>query len=354
MIAARRLPVSDAELAVIAEALRGALAAELLSPGSRTAARELLDRVDAKLPSALQQHPAGASTGRLLAGDEILRLLLAREDRHGWAALSNEEIARELSWKPPGTSVRELLEELRRAAWLTGRGSGYERRFELTRKGRGRARELAHAAPDAEARVSEPDELLDLIYADSTPCAVTFSGDGSQRIPGLWHRPTVQAAARLSTSRLCELEVALRDAGIVGESIHSYGTLTVVGERRAREHWDPAVHGRSAARRDSRDRTAARARSSRAHRIALARTAPRTPPGWHAGARSAGSSCSAAARQTSLVRAAVCSGRSTSSPPTRTERSIRSPTRGSVARAGATAVAGCTATNSRLPTTTRC
>jgi DNA-binding PadR family transcriptional regulator len=154
MTATRRLPVSDAELAVIAEALREALAAELLSPGSQSTARELLDRVDAKLPDALDEHPAGASTGRLLAGDEIVRLLLAHEDVHGWAALSNEQIADELSWKPAGTSVRELLDELRRAGWLTARGSGPERRFELTRKGRGRARDLAHAgsAPDSQAR----------------------------------------------------------------------------------------------------------------------------------------------------------------------------------------------------------
>ena len=155
------------------------------------------------------------------------------------AALSNEQIAGELSWKPAGTSVRELLDELRRAGWLTARGNGPERRFELTRKGRGRARELAHAgsAPDSEARVSEPDELLDLIYADSTPCAISFSGDATERIPGVWHRPTVQAAARLSTTELCELEVALRAAGLIGEPIHSYGTLTLAGERRARERW---------------------------------------------------------------------------------------------------------------------
>ena len=100
MTASRRLSFSDAELAVIAEALREALAAELLTPASQRTARELLDRVDAKLPDALDRHPAGASTGRLLAGDEILRLLLAHEDRHGWAALGNEQIAGELPWKP--------------------------------------------------------------------------------------------------------------------------------------------------------------------------------------------------------------------------------------------------------------
>ncbi|MDQ3741515.1 MAG: hypothetical protein M3389_11305 [Actinomycetota bacterium] len=183
--------------------------------------------------------PAPARDG-CWQGDEILRLLLAHEDRHGSDALSNEQIAGELSWKPAGTSVRELLEALRRSGWLTARGSGSERRFELTRKGRGRARELAHAgsAPDSEARVSEPDELLDLIYADSTPCAITFSADATERIPGVWHRPTVQAAARLSTTELCELEVALRAAGMIREAIHSYGTLTPFGGRRGHERWD--------------------------------------------------------------------------------------------------------------------
>jgi len=282
MTATRRLPVSDAELAVIAEALREALAAELLSPGSQRTARELLDRVDAKLPDALAQHPAGASTGRLLAGDEILRLLFTHEDRHGSGALTNEHIATELAWKPAGASVRELLDELRRAGWLTPRGNGPERRFELTRKGRGRARELAHAggAPDSEARVSEPNELLDLIYADSTPCAITFGGDSTERIPGVWHRPTVQAAARLGSTELCELEAVLRGAGMIGESIDGYGTLTLVGERRGASAGTQAARAaRSAAHRDSHGPTGARARSSRRRRTARARTARRTPVG---------------------------------------------------------------------------
>jgi len=234
----RRLTLTDAELAVTAQALREALAAELLAPISRNIARDLLDRIDAKLPSAADHHPAGPTTGRLLAADEILRLLLKREERHGHAALTNEAVARELSWKPAGTSVRELLEDLRRDGWLTCTGNGPDRQFALTRKGRGRARALhAGTAPDSEARVSEPDELLDLIYADSTPCAISFSDDVAERVPGVWHRPTVQAAARLDADRLCELEAALRDAGMIGAPIHSYGTLTAAGERQARERW---------------------------------------------------------------------------------------------------------------------
>jgi hypothetical protein len=234
-----RLTVSDVELAVIAEALREAVAADLLAPDSRAAVSDLLDRVDAKLPAATDGHPGGASAGRLLAGDEILRLLGRREECHGRAALTNEAIARELAWKPAGTSIRELLEDLRRGGWLTGNGRGAERRFVLTRKGRGRARQLAHAggALDEEARVSEPEELLDLIYADSTPCAISFGDEVAERIPGVWHRPTVQAAAGLDHARFFDLEAALREAGMIGDGIHSYGTLTQAGERRARERW---------------------------------------------------------------------------------------------------------------------
>ena len=235
----RRLTLSDTELAVVAQALREATAAELLSPSSGAVARELLERVDAKLPKASDHHPAGPTTGRLLAGDEILRLLLRHEDRHGRAALGRDVIAEQLSWKPIGTSVRELLAELRRAGWLASRGAGAERRFELTRKGRGRGRALdgAGSAPDDEARVSEPDELLDLIYCDSTPCVAGLEGDTVGEVLGVWHRPTVQVAARVETERFGALERALRDAGLIGDEVHSYGTLTLAGERRARERW---------------------------------------------------------------------------------------------------------------------
>ena len=41
----RRLTLTDAEPAVTAEALREALAAELLAPSARTVAREMLDRI---------------------------------------------------------------------------------------------------------------------------------------------------------------------------------------------------------------------------------------------------------------------------------------------------------------------
>ena len=144
-----RLTLADAELAVTAEAIREAIAAELLAPGSRSLAHELLDCIDAKLPAAIDHHPAGPATGRLLAGDEILRLLLAREDRHGHAALTNDQIATELVWKPAGTSVRAVLDDLRRGGLLSQSGTGPQRRVALTRKGRGRARAIQHVGTAA-------------------------------------------------------------------------------------------------------------------------------------------------------------------------------------------------------------
>jgi hypothetical protein len=233
----RRLTLTDGELAVTAEALREALAAELLAPSSRCVARELLDRIDAKLPSANEHHPAGP----MAAGCWLATRSAAPAQTRGapWhAALTNEAIAGELSWKPAGTSVRELLEDLRRGGWLTCTGNGPDREFALTRKGRGRARALhAGTAPDREARVSEPNELLDLIYADSTPCALSSGGDVAERVPGVWHRPTVQAAARLNEVGVSQLEAALCEAGMIGAQVHSYGTLTPNGEQHARARW---------------------------------------------------------------------------------------------------------------------
>lgn len=55
---------------MLSEALRECLAAELLSPGAVATAREPLDKVDAKLPSAIDRHPAGPAAGGLIAADE--------------------------------------------------------------------------------------------------------------------------------------------------------------------------------------------------------------------------------------------------------------------------------------------
>jgi hypothetical protein len=81
-----------------------------------------------------------------------------------------------------------------------------------------------------------PGELLDLIYGDSTPCAIRFS-DQQEHVPGVWHRPTVQAAARLDRRHSPRSRGALRADGLVGARIHSYGTLTASSEQLAIERW---------------------------------------------------------------------------------------------------------------------
>jgi hypothetical protein len=85
-----------------------------------------------------------------------------------------------------------------RTGWLHARGTGTERRYALTRKGRGRARALQHAgaAPDdEEARVREPDQLLDLIYADCTAGStlVDVRGLTSSSRPLGWFRDVPSA-----------------------------------------------------------------------------------------------------------------------------------------------------------------
>jgi hypothetical protein len=107
---------------------------------------------------------------------------------------------------------------------------------EITGPG-GLVTQLAGRVLEAALGAELTEHLLDLIYADSTPCAISFSDDVAERVAGVWHRPTVQAAARLDADRLCELEAALRDAGMIGAPIHAYGTLTAAGEWQARERW---------------------------------------------------------------------------------------------------------------------
>jgi hypothetical protein len=96
-----RLTLTDRELGVVAQALREATAADLLTAASRALAGELVDRIDAKLPSAIDHRPAGPAAGGVLAGDEILGLLLGHEDRHDHAALGNERSPKRCPGSPP-------------------------------------------------------------------------------------------------------------------------------------------------------------------------------------------------------------------------------------------------------------
>lgn len=85
--------------------------------------------------------------------------------------------------------------------------------------------------------VAEPSELLDLIYADAG--GIAYLGPDQDEV-GIWHVPTVMAAGRLDADGLERLEAALAADGLVGERIHSYGTITRPGEDLARERWRAA------------------------------------------------------------------------------------------------------------------
>ena len=121
LMQARRLTATDAELAVLCEALRECIAAELLSPSSVAIAPDCSTRSTPSSPAPSTATQPVPAAGRLMAGDEILRLLLTHEDRYSYGALTNEQIAAELDWKPAGVSVRQLLEELA-GRRLAGRG----------------------------------------------------------------------------------------------------------------------------------------------------------------------------------------------------------------------------------------
>jgi hypothetical protein len=106
-----RLALAEAELAVIAEAIREAIAAELLAPGSsRTSC------LTASTPAARRDRPPpGRPDDRAAARRRRDPATPARaQERDGHAALTNEQIAADLDWKPAGTSLRALLDDLRR------------------------------------------------------------------------------------------------------------------------------------------------------------------------------------------------------------------------------------------------
>lgn len=104
-------------------------------PGGRAPARrraertyEFLELLDAKLSPAEASHRTlGPGTGRLLLSDEILRLLAEAEDS-GRRALTRLEVDERLEHKPVGTSIRGVLDRLRRDQLIASSGSGAKNR----------------------------------------------------------------------------------------------------------------------------------------------------------------------------------------------------------------------------------
>ncbi len=113
-----RVALSELQLRMLVRAAREALAGDLLRASEVADVYNVLELLDSKLPAAEERHPVGAVTGRLLFGEEILRLLAADEDA-GRSALTLWEIDDRLTDKPLATSIRRVVEELAREKLIT-------------------------------------------------------------------------------------------------------------------------------------------------------------------------------------------------------------------------------------------
>jgi hypothetical protein len=244
-----RLAVQERHLRVLERALREALAAGLLRDRELHDARELLDLVDRQLPAAeeRQYRHVGPDTARLLLREEILRLLGVAED-DGRGSLTRREVDERLADKPEGTSIRGVLDELRRDKLIferdsAGDGLGF---VELTREGRARARRPPAGGDPAEHAVLDPAQLLDLIYRARGGGSTRYHGDREERVDQIWHVPIVQACAGVDAEQFDALAAALQADGLIGPGAGSYLTITDAGEKlaaqRFREHRLPGVY----------------------------------------------------------------------------------------------------------------
>jgi hypothetical protein len=189
-------------------ALTAALSAEVVDPAQATAARGVLDQLDRRVPEWVAEDPSQA----------VLEAL-AEAEAQGRGALAEEELAAALG--AGGASMRGVLDRMAK-----------DRLIQRTeRDGRtwlaaGRRRPVAR--PGA---VTEPDALVDLIYAEHRP--------------GRWaHRPSVQAIGRLDDQAFEALADDLRKRGLLAPDELA---LTDAGAALARERWaaiSPTPHWR--------------------------------------------------------------------------------------------------------------
>jgi hypothetical protein len=192
-------------------ALTATLAADAVDADQIAAARGVLDQLDRRVPDWVADDPSQA----VLAA-------LADAEAQGRGALAEEELVAALG--AGGTSIRPVLDRMVK-----------ERLVQRTeRDGRvwlaaGRRRPATQAEP-----VTEPDALVDLIYAEHRP--------------GRWaHRPSVQAIGRLDDPGFEALAGALRSRGLLEPAEADQLALTDEGAALARERWaaiSPTPHWR--------------------------------------------------------------------------------------------------------------
>ena len=203
-----RIELDEAGARALHTALTSALANRTVDPQH---ARPVLDQLDRRVPAWIAPDPERA----------VLDALETAE-AEGRGALSEEQLTAALG--ASGTSIRAVLDRMAK-----------ERLIQRTeRDGRtwlaaGRRRPATR--PTA---VDEPDELVDLIYAEHRP--------------GRWaHRPSVQAIGRLDDDAFESLATALRRRGLLEPEDRDELALTDDGAALARERWaaiSPTPHWR--------------------------------------------------------------------------------------------------------------
>jgi hypothetical protein len=221
-----RLTVDQRQLTLLLRCVREASAAGLLRWDEIADVGDLVELLDARLPSAEERHPAGRLAGHVLLGDEILRVLAAAEDRSR-RRLMPDEIDRRLTGKPEGSSIRSTLDRLRRDGLISiGRGTGVC----LTSAGRARARRPL-ASDRGEHAVIDAEQLLDLVARARCGGWTRYVGDEEVEVPAIWHLPTVQGCAGVERDSFDPLVAALEADELIGPAEGSYRTITEAGVR---------------------------------------------------------------------------------------------------------------------------
>lgn len=230
-----RLELDERRARGVHAAIREALNSDLLAGEHLTAAREVLEQLNSRVPGWLQAGPIGGEAGYLVAADAVLRALVGGEDR-GRPSLTETELLRELGdAKPLGATAADVLERMRREKFITVQTAHRDQPWITAAPAGRRFLHRDTAVHDASAIVRDPDALVDLIYAEYR------AGDRA-------HRPSVQAIGHLEDDELVALVNVLLDLDLIdppdvpGEiPTWTWLALTAKGSNLARERWQQSA-----------------------------------------------------------------------------------------------------------------
>jgi hypothetical protein len=205
-----RIELDEPGARALHAALTGLLASEAAGAEQVAAARGVLEQLDRRVPEWVAEDP-----------EQTVLAALASAEAQGRGALAEEELIASLG--AGGASLRPLLDRMVKQRLLQ----------RTEREGRvwlatGRRRQAATGP------VTEPDALVDLLYAE--------------RRPGRWaHRASVQTIGRLDDATFEALAGELRSRGLLEPSDSDDLELTDEGATLARERWaarSPTPHWR--------------------------------------------------------------------------------------------------------------